>query len=63
MNVGHLDSYVPFDLQLSARVHFQVRSAEGDEGEGVAGGEEEVVKKKKTFSDTFSLLLVPRDFI
>ncbi len=28
VNVGHWDSYVLFDLQLSTRVHFQVRGAE-----------------------------------
>ena len=28
VNAGHWDSYVLFDLQLSARVHLQVRSAE-----------------------------------
>lgn len=34
VNFGHLDSYVLFDLQFSARVHFQVMSVEETEVKG-----------------------------
>lgn len=60
-NVGHWDSYVPFDLQLSTRVHFQVRSAEKTEVKGWL--QKRRRWRKKTFSDTFSSLLAQWDLM
>lgn len=62
-NVGHWDSYVPFDLQLSTRVHFQVRSVEETKVKGWLQKKRRRRWRKKTFSDTFSSLLAQWDLI
>lgn len=57
MNVGHWDSYILFDLQLTTRVHFQVSSAEETKVKGWLKTKRRGGQEKNTFSDTCSGLV------